>query len=314
MSFASETKNELSRLEVGKECCNLAEIAGFIRVAGSIGLAGKGKFNIVLKTENAAVARRYKKIIKEYFQVDAKLDMEESGNLNKGYHYLLKISPGMQSEQILRETGILLVKQGNNFISDGIYEGIVKSKCCKKAFLRGAFMGCGTINNPEKGYNLEWITNSKKFAQDLVKIVDSFVDLKAKTIKRKNHYVVYVKNSSYIRDLLAIMGAHSKLLELENVKITKELKSEAVRMTNCDTANMDRVLDASERQIAEIKLIEAKKGMGWLPEKLRAVALCRLANPEASLVQLGEMIDPPLKKSGVNNRLKKISELAGKIR
>lgn len=314
MSFASETKNELARVIPEKNCCKLAEIAGFIKSAGSIGLAGGGKFNLMLKTENPAVARHYKKLIKEYFEVDAKLEMEDGNKLNKGYYYLLKIGPEMRSDQILRETGILLVRQGNNFISDGIYEDLIKTKCCKKAYLRGTFLGVGTMADPEKSYHLDWIFTSKKLAEDLVKLINSFVELEAKLTKRKNHYIAYVKNYGYIRDVLTLMGAHSQVLNLENVKITKELRGEAVRMTNCDTANTDRIISASEKQMEDINYLIKEKGLDWFPEKLRAIAEARLENPEASLTQLGELIEPPLKKSGVNNRLKKISQLANDLR
>lgn len=313
MSFGQETKNELARILVEKNCCKLAEIASFIRMAGSIGLAGGGKFNIILKTENAAVARHFKVLLKEYFEVEADLEYEEGGNLTKGLTYILKITPDMGSEAILRETGILMLRQGNNYISDGIYQGLTRTKCCRKSYLRGSFLAAGTITNPEKSYQMEWRCGSERMAKDLLRLIGSFEDLEAKTIKRKNQWIVYVKTASYIRDLLTLMGAHGKVLELENVLITKELRSEAVRMTNCDTANMDRVISASERQIEDIRKIIMNKGEEFLPEKLREVAALRLDNPEASLSQLGEMLSPPMKKSGVNNRLKKISEIADSL-
>ena len=137
MSFSAETKNELARVEPEKKCCQLAEIAGFVRVSGSIRLAGGGKFKIVITTENPAAARHYKKLIKEYFQVDTELEIGESTSLKKGHTYMLTIGPEMRSEQKLRETGILLVREGNNYISDGIYEDLIKTKCCRKAYLRG---------------------------------------------------------------------------------------------------------------------------------------------------------------------------------
>lgn len=174
-------------------------------------------------------------------------------------------------------------------------------------------MGSGTISDPGKSYHLEIVCSSKNLAGDLKKMINTFVDLSAKTVERKNHYVVYMKNSDYICDTLAIMGAHSQVLEFENVKIKKELVNETVRITNCDNANTDRMLDASQRQIESIKKIQATKGLGCLPDKLRAVAELRLEYPEASLVQLAEMMDPPMKKSGINNRFRKIEEIAGKL-
>lgn len=313
MSFAAETKNELSRIETEKKCCMLAEIAGFLRVSGSLRLAGGGKFKIAITTENPAVARHYKKLIKEYFQVETELEVEDAPGPKKGHVYMLTIGPEMRSEQILRETGILLVREGNNFISDGIYDEIIRTKCCKKAYLRGIFMGTGTVSDPAKSYHLEFVCASKTLAGDLKKLINSFVDLSAKVVARKDRYIVYMKNSQYISDTLAIMGASSQMFAFEDVKITKGLVNDATRITNCDNANTDRALDAAQRQIAAIRKIEKEKGLSWLPEKLRAAAELRLAHPEANLVQLGEMMEPPMKKSGINNRLRKIAEMAEKL-
>lgn len=314
MSFSTETKNELSRVEPPKKCCQLAEIAGFIRVSGSIRLAGGGKFKIVITTDNPAVARHYKKLIKEYFQVDTELEIGEAAALKKGHTYMLTIDPEMRSESILRETGILLVREGNNYISDGIYDDIVRTKCCRKAYMRGIFLGAGTVNDPEKSYHLEIVCGSENLARDLKRIINNFEDLSAKVVERKGKYVVYMKNSQYISDTLAIMGAHSQVLKFEDTKIKKELVNEATRITNCDNANTDRALDASQRQIEAIRRIEGHGELGTLPEKLRELALLRLNNPEASLTQLGEMMHPPLKKSGVNNRMKRILEAAERLK
>ena len=313
MSFASETKNELARIEPDKKCCQLAEIAGFLRVSGSLRLAGGGKFKIAVTTENPAVARHYKKLIKEYFQVDTELEVGDSPGPKKGHTYRLMIDPQMRSEQILRETGILLVREGNNYISDGIYDGLIRTKCCKKAYLRGIFMGAGTVSDPAKSYHLEFVCASPNLANDLRRMINSFVDLSAKIVERKGSYIVYMKNSEYISDTLAIMGASNQVFAFEDIKIKKGLVNDAVRMTNCDNANMDRTLDAAQRQLAAIRKIDQIKGVDWLPPKLADMARLRLAHPEASLTQLAEMMDPPMKKSGVNNRFRKIEELAEKI-
>lgn len=313
MSFAAETKNELARIEPAKKCCQLAEIAGFLRVSGSLRLAGGGKFKIVITTENPAVARHYKKLIKEYFQIDTALEVGDSQGPKKGHVYMLTIGPEMRSEQILRETGILMVREGNNYISDGIFDGLIRTKCCKKSYLRGIFMGAGTVNDPSNSYHLEFVCASKTLANDLRRMINSFVDLSAKVVQRKDSYIVYMKNSQYISDTLAIMGASSQVFAFEDVKIKKGLVNDAVRITNCDNANTDRALDAAQRQLAAIRKIETEKGIDWLPEKLAHVARLRLAHPEATLIQLAEMMDPPMKKSGINNRFRKIEELAEKL-
>ena len=313
MSLATEVKNELARIEPGKKCCQLSEIAGFLRVAGSIGLAGRGKFKIVITTENPAIVRHYKKLIQEYFGIETTLDIGESDFSGKTKTYNINIDSENRSEQILRETGILLVREGNNYISDGIYEGIVKNKCCKKAYIRGVFMGAGTMSNPEKAYHLEFVCRTEAFASDLRKLINSFRDLEAKQYKRGKHYIVYMKKADYIADTLGIMGADSHSLKVETTWVGKAMRNKVNRMANCDNANVDKMVEASMKQAAAIDKIKNTKGLEWLPEKLREAARLRMENPDISLAALGELCDPPLKKSGINGRLKKIEELADKL-
>ena len=313
MSFSADTKNELAHVEPEKKCCMLAEIAGFIRMCGSIRLAGGGKFEIVTATEHPAVARHYKRMLKEYFGIDAELAVGQGSGLKKGRSYLLSIGPENLSEQILRETGILMVKEGMNYISDGIYDGLIRTKCCRKACLRGIFLASGTITDPEKSYHLEFSCSSQILAGDVKKLINSFVDLHAKVSARKKNYAVYVKEAEQIIDILAIMGAHSQIFAFEDVRITKEIRNKANRINNCDNANIDKTLKAAEKQLSWIHKIQETKGLALLPDKLREVAVLRLENPEATLQELADMMDPPMKKSGLNNRFRKIEELAGKL-
>ncbi|MGN0710811.1 MAG: DNA-binding protein WhiA [Anaerovoracaceae bacterium] len=310
MSFSLETKNELARLDQEKKCCQLAEIAGFIRMSGSIRLAGGGKFTIVMSTENPAVARHYKIMIKEYFDSEANLEIGQGTTLKKARVYTLTIGPEERSEQILREIGILMVREGMNFISDGIYDGLIKTKCCRKAYLRGVFLASGTITDPEKSYHIEFVCTTQTLANDVKKLINSFVGLHAKQIQRKKSYVVYVKESEQIVDILNILKAHGQLLKFEDTRILKEMRNKTNRISNCDSANLDKTLNAAEKQIMAIKTIENKKGLDSLNDKLREVAYLRLENPEATLQELADMMDPPMKKSGINHRLKKLEEIA----
>ena len=318
MSFASETKNELARIEPEKKCCMLAEISGFLRVAGSIGLVGFGKFKIIITTDNPAVARHYKKLIQDYFGIETKLEIGEGKAVGKNrssrkFSYSITIDADNRSEQILRETGILLVREGNNYISDGIYSGIVRTKCCKKAYLRGVFMGAGTMSDPEKGYDLEFVLESATMAADLKKLINSFVDLSCKVTERRGKHVVYMKKADYISDMLAIMGASSQVFSMEETRIKKEMVGSARRMSNCDSANMDRSIEASMKHIEAIKKIQKTKGLASLPETLREAAELRLENPDVSLTALGEMCEPSVKKAAISKRLKKIEEIAVKL-
>ena len=318
MSFASETKNELARIEPEKKCCMLAEISGFLRVSGSIGLVGFGKFKIIVTTDNPAVARHYKKLIQDYFGIETKLEIGEGkavgrNRSSKKFSYSITIDPENLSEQILRETGILLIREGNNYISDGIYSGIVRTKCCKKAYLRGVFMGAGTMSDPEKGYDLEFVLDSANMASDLKKLINSFVDLSCKVTERRGKHVVYMKKADYISDMLAIMGASSQVFSMEETRIKKEMVGSARRMSNCDSANMDRSIEASMKHIEAIKKIQNTKGLASLPDNLREAAELRIEHPDISIAALGELCDPPLKKSGINKRLMKIEEIASKL-
>lgn len=313
MSFASDVKNELSRVETEKKCCQLAEIAGFLRVSGSIGLAGGGRFKIIITSENPAVIRHYKKLLQDYFDIGTLLEMREPSSAGKKRTYKITIDAENRSEQILRETGILLVREGNNYISDGIYDGIVRSKCCKRAYLRGIFMGAGTMSDPEKSYHLEFVCGSQTLAHDLKKLINSFVDIQAKDFQRGNSFVVYMKKADYVGDMLGIIGADTHSLIIANTLVEKSVKNDANRMANCDNANTDRIVAAAMKQVKAVEKIEQKKSLGWLPEKLRQVAVLRKENPDISIKELGAMCDPPLTKSGINGRLKKIEEIASKL-
>lgn len=290
----------------------LAEISAFIRVCGSVALMRGGSFKIVLTTENNAVARHFKKLLKEYYNIEPSIEIGTGNTLKKGKHYSIIIGPEEMSEQILRETGILIVREGINAISDGIYEGLIKTKCCRKAYLRGAFLGAGTMSDPEKGYHFEITSASSILATGIRRLFNSFEDIHAKTIIRKNEYVAYLKNSGQILDVLAIMGAHSQYFNYEEIRMKKELRNDANRKSNCDQANIDKALAAAERQVAHIEALQKAGKFDELPDKLKEVAELRLANPDASLTELGELLKPPLKKAGVNSRLKRIEDAAVK--
>lgn len=313
MSFASEAKNELARIMPEKKCCMLAEIAGFMRLAGSIKLVGGGRFEIMMTTQNAAVARHYKTLIKNYFSIDTSVGVGEGSAPRKGNSYVLSIGPENLSEQILRETGILMVKEGMNVISDGIYDGLIKSKCCRKAYLRGAFLAAGTINNPEKEYHFEITIGTEKLAKEMRRVINSFADISAKIVARKKGYGVYLKKGEQVRDTLGIMGASSQFLNFDNVMMIKGLKAESYRASNLIDANIDKSINASEKQIGWIKKIQEKRGLDFLSPKLREAAELRLQYPEIGIAELGQMMKPPLSKSGINNRLKRIENIAKEL-
>ena len=322
MSFSTDVKLELAHVEAEKKCCRLAEIAGFFGACGRIDvIGGQGEgvkqgdnmYRLIAATDNPAIARHYIKLVKSYFKIDVPWTAEEYTAMRRRRMYILCIEPEMKSEHILREMGMLLIKEGSDYLNYGIYSELIKTKCCRKSYLRGAFLAAGTVNDPDKSYHLEFDCKSRKKANDMIRLIGTFDDLSVKSVKRKGRFAVYMKNSQYISDMLAIMGAHSQVLKLEDIKIKKGLVNEAMRITNCDTANTDRVLDASQRQIKAIKKIRKKGKMDSLPMKLRETAELRIENPEVSMTRLGELMNPPLKKSGVNGRMKKIEEFAARL-
>ncbi|NCB41919.1 MAG: DNA-binding protein WhiA [Clostridia bacterium] len=312
MSFTSDTKKELTQLEPDKKCCMLAEIAGFLRFAGSI-VISEGRMDIKVSTENPAVARLFITMIKSYFGAKSSLSIGEAAPLSKGRSYELIIGAEMNAEQILREVGILGVKEGGNYITEGIDPGLIKKRCCKKAMIRGIFLAAGSISDPDKGYHLEIVCAGESIARDVKKLINSF-GLKSKYIFRKSRYVVYIKECEQIIDFLNILGAHGQLFRFENVRITKELRNKTNRISNCDNANFDRTLNASQKQLADIRIIEEAGAFHSLPGKLKETALLRIANPELSLIELAELFRPPLKKSGLNHRLKKLEMFANQIK
>ncbi len=312
MSYTSDVKKELTGLEVSKKCCQLAQITGFIRFAGSIMLMG-GKMGVKLTTDNPAVARLFLTLVKDYFGTKTALHIEEGQMLRKGHTYALVITPEMNAEAILREVGILGVQEGANYIRDGIEAANVKKRCCKKSALRGIFLAAGSVADPAKSYHLEISCASEYMAGDVRKLINSF-GLKSKIVARRGKYVVYIKDGEQISDFLSIIGCTNQLFRYQNVRISKEMKNEANRISNCENANMDKTVNAAQKVIADIQYIESTAGLDALPPKLAETARLRRDNPELSLTDLAALFEPPLGKSGLNHRLAKISETAEKLR
>lgn len=335
MSFSSDVKGELARLETARKCCMLAEIAGFLRVSSSIRLAGGGRFGIVAATENAATARHYKKLIQDYFRNNVSLEIGDSqmpgtSRRKSRNRYYLNISPDEKSMHILRETGMMLIREGDDYFSDGIYEPVVKSKCCRRSYLRGMFLGCGTMSDPRKSYHLEFVVDKSQSANDLRRLIGSFVDLSANMTRRGGDHIVYIKKAQYISDMLGIMGADNAVLEFENIRISKSLHGDVQRLMNCDNANVDRTLTAAEEQREWLRRIAERElgrpasdeeladigsafwtdGLRHLPPQLKEVAFLRLYKPEASLSEIGEALNPPIGKPAVSKRFAKIRALA----
>jgi hypothetical protein len=201
------------------------------------------------------------------------------------------------------------------FVSEklrGQGDELIRRSCCKRAFLRGAFLAGGSISNPEKSYHFEIVCQKKEYADILRELLRGFA-LDAKIVLRKKYYIVYLKEGDQIVDALNIMGAYVALMELENVRIVREMRGSVNRIVNCETANIHKVVDAACRQVEDINYIRSKMSLSELPPALREMAELRMEYPDSSLKELGELCDPPVGKSGVNHRLRKLSALAEKL-
>lgn len=312
MTFSANMKTELARSSPDKKCCQLAEIAGFVRMAGTVKLSGNGRTDLLLATENGEIARLYMQRLENYFEIRPALAATPNPLQKQGTAYELLISSADNAEQILRETGILRVREGCNYFPNDISSDLIRAKCCKRAYLRGAFVGAGTISNPKKGYHLELICNSEALAGDFRRLINS-LGFKAKIGRRKSNYFVYLKEGEQISDFMALLGAHTHVMAFENVRIVREMRNKTNRIINCESANLDKVVDSAARQMEQIRQIERHTGIDNLPDKLREIAYLRLDHPEATLAELGELADPPLAKSGVHHRLRKLGELAARL-
>ncbi|AHF11043.1 MULTISPECIES: DNA-binding protein WhiA [Dehalobacter] len=307
MSFSAITKEELARLELQKDCCELAELASLIRMDGTLQISANQKYSLNVITESAPVARKIYNLAKESLHLPADIVVRRKLRLKKNNSYLVKIYPREMSD--LQRLG-LFNEEGE--IQAGIDKKLIAKKCDQKAYLRGAFLAGGSISNPEGNYHMEIITNDPVLAGDLSELLNKF-DLKAKVSTRKNFHVVYLKESEHIVEFLALIGAHQALFEFENIRIIKEMRNQVNRIVNCETANLNKTVDAAVRQLENIRLIERTIGLKALPENLQEIACLRLEFPDYTLKELGEILTPKVGKSGVNHRLRKIEEIAEKI-
>ncbi len=312
MSFSFNVKKELTCIPLGARHCMIAELAAMIVMAGEIKYENSA-FSIKFQTENAAIARKYFTITKKAFNINTEIVLKTSKKFHKKQTYVLVTKDSEQARKILVATTLLKQVEGHFIVRDHVDLAIIQSTCCKRAYLRGAFLGAGSVSDPEKGYHLEFVNPTEKHALFLKDMMIS-LEMEPKVVERKGNYVLYLKEGTQIVDLLNIMGAHIALMELENVRIVKEVRNNVNRIVNCETANLKKTVSAAVRQMQDIEYVQNTIGISSLPENLQQVAIYRLEYPSSSLKELGELLSPPVGKSGVNHRLKKISEIAEHIR
>lgn len=312
MSFSTETKNELTRIKNESESVGVSELAGIVRLSGSMQISGFRKLNLKITTELNSIARKVFKLLKYNFDINTVITVNKNQMLKRNNSYVLTVKSEMGAEKLLKELGIL--EKGEGFFPKSeISKELIETEEQKRAFIRGAFLGGGSISDPEKNYHLEFVTNNNEFAESLKDLINSF-GFNSKIVQRKNNHVVYIKESEQISDLLNLMGAYNALLKLQNVKVVKEMRNNVNRIVNCETANLTKAVNAAVKQVDNIRVIEKTIGIKNLPENLQQIALIRIENEELTLKELGEMLNPPIGKSGVNHRLRKIQEIADDLR
>lgn len=307
MSFAAEVKKELTGLAVQKNLAQ-AELAALIRMNGSLSLSNH-QFVLNVQTENAAIARRIFTLLKEHYNVRSELLVRRKMKLKKNNVYIVRLK--QETQNILLDLDIMDGMMFQAHISNEIKQSDEKTR----AYLRGAFLASGSVNNPETSrYHLEISSIYEEHNQDICDLLNQF-DLNARTLERRNGYITYLKGAEKIADFLTLIGATNSMLKFEDVRIVRDMRNSVNRLVNCETANMNKTIDAASKQIENIHFIESTVGLQSLPEKLQEIAELRIQNPEISLKELGEMIPSrAISKSGINHRIRKINDFADNLR
>ncbi len=308
VSFASETKKELTTIETSG-CCAKAELSALIRMNGSLSFSNR-QLVVNIQTENAAIARRIYVLIKRNYDAAVELLVRKKMRLKKNNVYIVRLKENAQV--ILDDLGI--IEDGFSFIHH-IASRITEKNCCQRAYLRGAFLAGGSVNNPEtSSYHLEIFSLYQEHNEALCTLMNEF-SLNAKTLERKKGFITYLKEAEKISDFFSIVGAHSALMRFEDVRIVRDMRNSVNRLVNCETANLNKTIGAALRQVENIKFIDQTVGLGILPDRLREIAELRVLHQDVTLKELGEMVSgAAISKSGINHRLRKIDEIADKIR
>lgn len=302
MSFSGEVKEELVRLDSDARHCQIAELSAILVYAGAIGVDEVGRRRIELSSDAPYMCARCLTLLEKIFKTDMQQEMQ-----GDNVHCLsIDADSSISAEKLLQT---IKYSEGDILVNPLV----MKSLCCKRAYLRGAFISIGSMSNPEKGYHLEFVCNAIAQANQLVDTLLIY-NIHAKIVTRKKYQVVYIKESEEIVELLNVIGAHISLMNLENLRILKDMRNSINRRVNCEAANITKTVNAATKQIEDIQYIKEHYGFDNLPENLRQMAELRLEYPDAALKELGQYLTPNVGKSGVNHRLRKLSELAEKLR
>ncbi|WP_300410684.1 DNA-binding protein WhiA [Lagierella sp.] len=305
MSFSTDVKNEISRQLIDSKEEAIAELAGLYRVNGSL-LSNLSNIRVQFSTETNAIARRIFINIKKIYNYECVIEVVRGNTFRKNNLYKVYVDEPY-AHRLLSD--IKLSSDPFAISVTRIPKEILRKDNLKKSYILGSFLGAGSVTNPEKGYHLELIAGDEEYAKDLYKLLKNF-NIEAKIASRKDDFFIYLKEGESIADFLSLIGAFQSMFKFEDIRVFKEIKNNVNRVMNFESANMDKTIEASIRHVEDIEKIMNIKGLDYLNESLREIAVARLEYPEDSLKQLGERLDPPVGKSGVNHRLKKIHEIA----
>ncbi|WP_085521334.1 DNA-binding protein WhiA [Tuberibacillus sp. Marseille-P3662] len=307
MSFAAETKKELTQLALDDGCAR-AELAALIRMNGSISIVNK-QLGLDISTENAAIARRIYSLIKHVYGFSAELLVRKKMRLKKNNVYIVRLHG--EAREIL---GNLKIVDHSFTFTRAIANDLIKDSNGKRAYLRGAFLAGGSLNHPESSYHLEIFSSYEDHTMSLAELMNRF-DLNVKILERKNGYILYMKEGEKITEFLSIIGANVALFSFEDVRIVKDMRNSVNRLVNCETANLNKTVSAAMQQVENIKLIDGVIGLDELPDKLRVVAELRVKHPDVTLRELGDLYEGgTISKSGINHRFRKLADIADRIR
>jgi len=302
MSFSSQVKEELLRVRPEKACCMLSELSALTQTCASLRLSGGGRVRLVYETENAALAKRIFLLLKRRMEITPALEFKRHKRFGGRRSSVLTVSEG-DSRRLLIALRMLQEVEGG-----AVYRGVPRTamnrRCCRAAFVRAAFLGAGAVSEPDGGYRLEFTSSGSK-AETLRKVLEKS-GIESRLAKRRGNDVVYLRRGDDVVSCLALMGAHSALMEMENIRIRRDGRNQANRARNCDEANLKKQLSAGEKQQKAIVAYSLAHSLGALPRDLQEIGRARMLHPEASLEELGQMLSPPVGKSGANHRLRRL--------
>lgn len=311
MSFTTDVRGELARVRTEDICCARSELASALLASGGIAWRGRNRYALSVTATDAATVRRFFGMLKRHWGITGQIRALSGDALNRMIRYQLAVPEGdvprlLEEFQLLDAAGLFGLRQIPG-------EEITRFACCKKAFVRAAFLMCGAVNNPERDYSIEIVAPTEAYARHVAECLN-YYGLEPRVSRRKTRFVAYLKRAEDISDMLSLLGAGAAVLALENIRVRKEVSNHVNRQMNFDQSNINRVVDAAGAMIADIHYIDSELGLDKLPKSLREMAYARANNPETSLSGLGELLDPPIGKSGVNARLRRLTDIANKLR